>query len=96
MKWAVQRIYLGLRTGLHYMVVGYKVKNQWIQFGTKVIYKKKEKSRKGDFDHLSFQQYGPGVDSSSNWNEYQEFSWRGKGWPVRKPDNLTAIYELTV
>jgi hypothetical protein len=40
-------------------------------------------------------QYGPGVDSASNRNEYQESSW-GKGRPVRKADNLTAICEPIV
>jgi hypothetical protein len=40
--------------------------------------------------------YGPGVDSASNGNEYQEFSWGGKGRPVRKADNLAAICEPTV
>jgi hypothetical protein len=39
--------------------------------------------------------YGPGVDSASNRNEYQESSW-GKGRPVRGADNLTAICELIV
>jgi hypothetical protein len=36
---------------------------------------------------LSFQpHYGPGVDSASNKNEYQEFPWGGgvKGRPARK------------
>jgi hypothetical protein len=42
----------------------------------------------------SFQpHYGPGVDSDSNRNEYQEPSWGGKGRPARKADNLTAICE---
>jgi hypothetical protein len=42
----------------------------------------------------SFQpHYGPGVDSASNRNEYQEPSWGGKGQPARKADNLTAICE---
>jgi hypothetical protein len=40
--------------------------------------------------------YGPGVVSASNRNEYQECSWGGKGWPVHKADNLTAICELIV
>jgi hypothetical protein len=36
--------------------------------------------------------YGPGVDSASNSNEYQESSGGGgKGRPARKADNLTAI-----
>jgi hypothetical protein len=35
--------------------------------------------------------YGPGVDSASNRNEYQESSW-GKGLPARIADNLTACY----
>jgi hypothetical protein len=35
---------------------------------------------------------GPEVDSASNRNEYQESSW-GKGRPVRKVDNITAIFE---
>jgi hypothetical protein len=34
----------------------------------------------------------PWVDSDSNRNEYQESSC-GKGRPVRKADNLTAICE---
>jgi hypothetical protein len=42
----------------------------------------------------SFQpQYGPGVDSASNRNEYQESSCGGKGRPARNAENLTAIYE---
>jgi hypothetical protein len=36
------------------------------------------------------------VDSASNRNEYQESSWRGKGRPARKADNLTAICESIV
>jgi hypothetical protein len=42
--------------------------------------------------------YGPGVDSASNRNEYQESSrgGGGKGRPVRKADNLTAICEPIV
>jgi hypothetical protein len=35
--------------------------------------------------------YGPGVDSASNRNEYQEDSWG-----ARKADNLTAICEPIV
>jgi hypothetical protein len=42
----------------------------------------------------SFQpHYGPGVDSASNRNEYQEDSWGGRGVPARKADKLTAICE---
>jgi hypothetical protein len=40
-----------------------------------------------------------GVDSTSNRNEYEEYSWKvlgGKGRPVSKSDNLTAIYEPIV
>jgi hypothetical protein len=40
--------------------------------------------------------YGPWVDSASNRNEYQEYSWNvlgGKGRPARKADNLVAICE---
>jgi hypothetical protein len=45
----------------------------------------------------SFQpHYGPGVDSASNKNEYQESSWGGKGRPVRMADNLTDICEPIV
>jgi hypothetical protein len=45
----------------------------------------------------SFQpHYGPGVDSASNRNEYQEHSWGDKGRPARKVDNLTAICEPIV
>jgi hypothetical protein len=45
----------------------------------------------------SFQpHYGPGVDSASNRNEYQESSWVGKWRPARKADNLTAISEPIV
>jgi hypothetical protein len=44
----------------------------------------------------SFQpHYGPGVDSASNRNEYQESSW-GEGRPARRADNLTAICEPIV
>jgi hypothetical protein len=39
--------------------------------------------------------YGPGVDSASNRNEYQESSW-GKGRPACEADNLTTISEPTV
>jgi hypothetical protein len=42
----------------------------------------------------SFQpHYGPVVDSASNRNEYQEFSWERRAF---KADNLTAIYEPIV
>jgi hypothetical protein len=40
--------------------------------------------------------YGPEVDSSYNTNEYQEYFLGVKGRPVRKADNLTAIYESIV
>jgi hypothetical protein len=42
--------------------------------------------------------YGPGVDSASNTNEYQEFSWgyRPAGRPAHTADKLTAICKLTV
>jgi hypothetical protein len=40
---------------------------------------------------LSAAHYGPGVDSASNRNEYQEDSWGGGGRRARKADNLTAI-----
>jgi hypothetical protein len=44
----------------------------------------------------SFQpHYGPGVDSASSRNEYQESSW-GKGRLARKADNLTVICESIV
>jgi hypothetical protein len=36
-----------------------------------------------------------GVDSASNRNEHQDFPG-GKGWPARKADNLTALYEPIV
>jgi hypothetical protein len=40
----------------------------------------------------SFQVHdGPGIDSASNRNEYQESFWWGKGQPAHKLDNLTAI-----
>jgi hypothetical protein len=40
---------------------------------------------------------GPGIDSASNRNEYQESSWVVKGGRlVRKADNLTAICEPIV
>jgi hypothetical protein len=46
----------------------------------------------------SFQlHYGPGVDSASNRNEYQESSWEGsKAQRACKADNLTANCELSV
>jgi hypothetical protein len=45
----------------------------------------------------SFQpHYGPGVDSASNRNQYQEPSWGVKGGRGVKPDNLTAICEPIV
>jgi hypothetical protein len=43
--------------------------------------------------------YFPGVDSTSNRNEYQKSSWNilgGKGLPASKADNLTAICEPNV
>jgi len=41
---------------------------------------------------LSFRShYGPGVESASNRNEYQEYFLGGKKRPVRKADNLTTI-----
>jgi hypothetical protein len=44
-----------------------------------------------------FLHYGPGVDSASNRNEYQELSWRVKcGLVARKAENLTAICEPIV
>jgi hypothetical protein len=39
---------------------------------------------------------GPGVDSASNRNEYQEPSWGGKERPARRAHNLTAICEPNV
>jgi hypothetical protein len=39
-------------------------------------------------------QYGPGVESASNRNEYQKSFWGVKGGrPARKADNLTALSE---
>jgi hypothetical protein len=38
----------------------------------------------------------PGVDSTTNRNKNQEFSWGGKVRPVRRTDNLTAISEPIV
>jgi hypothetical protein len=35
--------------------------------------------------------YGPGVDSASNRNEYQEYFLGGKRRPVRKADNFTTL-----
>jgi hypothetical protein len=44
----------------------------------------------------SFQtHYDPGFGSDSNTNNYHVPSCGGKGQPVHKPDNLTAICELT-
>jgi hypothetical protein len=40
--------------------------------------------------------YGPGVDSASNRNEYQESPWGGKGRPERKADNLADNCEPIV
>ena len=34
---------------------------------------------------------GPGVDSASNRNEYQEYFLGGKGRPLRRADNLTTF-----
>jgi hypothetical protein len=39
--------------------------------------------------------HGPGVDSASNRNEYQESFW-GKRRPAHKADNLTVICESIV
>jgi hypothetical protein len=45
----------------------------------------------------SFQpHYGLAVDSASNRNVYQEYSWGDKGLLARKADNLTAICESIV
>jgi hypothetical protein len=42
----------------------------------------------------SFQpHYGPGIDSASNRNDYQESSWEVKGGRRVKADSLTAICE---
>jgi hypothetical protein len=43
--------------------------------------------------NLASRTMGPGVDSSSNRNEYQEYFWGVKGGKI---DNLTAICEPTV
>jgi hypothetical protein len=40
---------------------------------------------------FSIDQYGPGVNSASNRNEYKEFCLESKGRQARKADNLTAI-----
>jgi hypothetical protein len=43
--------------------------------------------------------YDPEVNSASNRNEYQEYSWNvlgGKERPARKADKLTAICEPIV
>jgi hypothetical protein len=40
--------------------------------------------------------YGPGVDSASDRNDYQESYWGGKRQPARKADNLTAVCEPMV
>jgi hypothetical protein len=45
-------------------------------------------------DHSFHPHYGPGVDSASNRNEYQESSW-SKGRPARKAD-FTAVCEPIV
>jgi hypothetical protein len=45
--------------------------------------------------YLIMPHYGPGVDSASNRNEYQESFW-DKGRPARKTENLTAICEPIV
>jgi hypothetical protein len=45
----------------------------------------------------SFQpQYDPGVDSASNRNEYQEYSFWSKARPERKADSLNRICEPIV
>ena len=40
--------------------------------------------------------YGPGVDSVSNRNMYQEYFLGSEGRPVRRADNLTTFMYLTV
>jgi hypothetical protein len=40
--------------------------------------------------------YGPGIDSASNRNVYQESSSGGKGRPARKADNFIAVCEPIV
>jgi hypothetical protein len=45
----------------------------------------------------SFQpQYGPGVYSTSNRNEYQNIFLRGKARTASQADNITAVYQPTV
>jgi hypothetical protein len=44
-----------------------------------------------NWPNLSSRTMALGVDSASNRNEYQEFSW-GKKRPVRRIDNVAAIY----
>jgi hypothetical protein len=51
---------------------------------------------KVDFFQSFQQHYGPGVDSASNRNEYQESSWGVKKRPARRADNFTAICEPIV
>jgi len=34
---------------------------------------------------------GPGIDSASNRNEYQEYFLVGLSWPVLRADNLTTF-----
>jgi hypothetical protein len=38
----------------------------------------------------------PGSTQHINRNDYQECSWKGKGRPAHKADNITAIYEPIV
>jgi hypothetical protein len=45
----------------------------------------------------SFQpHYGAGVDSASNKNKYQEYSWGGKGQSKSRVVNLNANFEPIV
>jgi hypothetical protein len=50
------------------------------------------------YSDLSCRTNGPGIDSASNRNEYQESSWgeRAPGRPARKAHNPTALSQTIV
>ena len=63
---------------LRYKSEGCKFDSRWCHWNFSLTY--------------SFQShYGPGVDSASNWNEYQEYFLGGKGGPVHRADNFTTF-----
>jgi hypothetical protein len=68
-----------------------------MKWETELLYSAAISLLRNTWNFLSFQpHYGPGVDSASNRNEYQEPFWGVKGGRRGKADNLTAICEPIV